>query len=234
MTYKNKTMELVKEISLNQKITNKFSDLEIYVEMIIEKSKLMNLTGFKGDVLWEKGIYESISMMYQIYKHENFRNKKVLDIGAGVGFPSVPFKIIFPNFDLTIHDSNKKRMDFLKEVNNKLGLSMNLIVTRSEEVKEKEIFDIITARAVGSTRILAEISSKLLKIKGSCFFLKGPAIHDELKEASYILNQLNYKHYLLDNDDANIKSNLIILRLIKEKATPKNYPRSWHMIKNNK
>lgn len=234
MLYKQKTMELVNQISQHLNITNKFSDLEIYVGMITKKNKQINLTGFKDDALWEKGIYESISMMYQIYKHENFDNKKILDIGAGVGFPSVPFKIVFPNFDLTIYDSNKKRINFLNEVNNKLGLSIHLSSKRCEEVNKKEIFDIITARAVGPTQILAEISSKLLKINGSCFFLKGPAIHDELKEGSYILNQLNYKYYLLNNNDVNIKSHLIILRLIKEKTTPKNYPRSWHIIKNDK
>ena len=66
MTYKKYTKNLVQKISTKYKIKNNFNNLVEYVRLIEENSKLFNLTGFKGDTLWEKGIYESISMMYQI------------------------------------------------------------------------------------------------------------------------------------------------------------------------
>ena len=233
MTYKEKTQTLVEQISSKLNIKNQFADLETYVNLINEKNKVMNLTGFKGDVLWEKGIYESISMMYQMLEDTNFIDKKLLDIGAGVGFPSLPFKIICPNFSLTIHEANKKRFDFLNDVRQELNLDMNVLLVRTEDVKRTEIFDIVTARALGSTRILAEISSRVLKIQGSGFYLKGPALEEEINEAKYIFHQLNYSHSIIQNNDKNIKSQLVLLKLTKLKPTPKTYPRDWALIKNN-
>jgi 16S rRNA (guanine527-N7)-methyltransferase len=163
--------------------------------------------------------------MFQIYKNDNFDNKTVLDIGAGVGFPSVPFKIVHPNYKLVIYESNQKRVDFLKNVSSQLSLDINVQLIRTEESTVNEKFDLITARAVGSTRILAEISSRILKVNGNCFFLKGPAIQDELLEAKEIMSILNYTYEIIKNNDHNITSKLILLKLTKHKRTPNEYPR---------
>ena len=234
MNYKDYTKELVAKISDEYKIKNNFENLNEYVNIIEEKSKLFNLTGFKGDTLWEKGIYESISMMYQILQKLDFQKKKVLDIGSGVGFPTLPFKIIFPNFYLTIHEPNQKKYDFLNSISDMFDLSVDVKLIRTETIKKREMFDLITARALGSARIIAEVCSRVLKIKGNTFFLKGPKVQEEVDEAQKILKELKFTYKIYENEDPNVQSKLTLLNFTKEAKTSHYYPREWSMIKNNK
>ena len=155
-------------------------------------------------------------------------------MGSGVGFPSLPFKIIFTNFYLTIHEPNQKKYDFLNMISDTFDLSVDVKLIRTETIKKREMFDLITARALGSARILAEISSKVLKIKGNTFFLKGPKVEEEIEEASKILKELKFTYQIFDNTDSNIQSHLTLLNFTKEAKTSHYYPREWSIIKNNK
>jgi 16S rRNA (guanine527-N7)-methyltransferase len=114
---------------------------------------------------------------------ENTNDKKMLDIGSGVGFPSVPFLIFKKNFDLFIAEPSLKRVAFLETVKKQLDLKITFMVQRIEDVTEEGMFDFITARAVTSLKNLIEISSKVGAIDAKYSFLKGPKIYDELDEA---------------------------------------------------
>ncbi|MGL5733037.1 MAG: 16S rRNA (guanine(527)-N(7))-methyltransferase RsmG [Metamycoplasmataceae bacterium] len=222
MTFKEKTFDLIgkdKEI---------FANLEKYVELIEETNKVLNLTGFTGDSLWHEGIYQSIVLMQASFKET--KSKKMLDIGSGVGFPSVPFLIYKKNFDLYICEPNLKRVNFLKMVNEKLSLNIKFIVERIEDCKENELFDLITARAVTSLKNLIEISSKVGAINAKYSFLKGPKIYEELKEADWIINKLSLK---IDIEKVNIDENIktyYLCKYEKKQSTPKKFPRSWLLV----
>ncbi|MCK5945928.1 MAG: class I SAM-dependent methyltransferase, partial [Mycoplasmataceae bacterium] len=97
MTYRDK----VKQHVNNDEIFNKLSN---YAGMIQTKNRVMNLTGFKGDTLWEEGIHESIISLESVFK--DCDGKELLDIGAGAGFPSVPFLIAHPEVKLTIYEGH--------------------------------------------------------------------------------------------------------------------------------
>ena len=108
-----------------------------FYEMTIEKNKVMNLTAitdFKEFVI--KHFVDSIS----IVKILDLKNKKqkVIDIGTGAGFPGIPLKIMFPELEITLFDSLQKRLSFLDEVINSLGLKKICTVHgRAEEFGRK-------------------------------------------------------------------------------------------------
>ena len=215
MTYKDK----VKEITTNES----FDNLVKYVQMIEEKNKVMNLTGFKEDRLWEEGIYESIVLLEKGFGKAN--NKKILDIGAGVGFPSVPYLIANPTNELTIYEPTKKRTLFLQDVAKELGLNIKIINIRAEDSQQIEYFDLITARAVASFKILAEISHKPAKIGARFAFIKGPKAKQEIEDALKIKKELDImpiiEEVILDSKTNNIVS------YSKKGQTPLKYPRKW-------
>ena len=215
MTYKEQTRELVSE--------DAFKNLCIYVEMIEEKNKVMNLTGFKGDRLWEEGIYESIFLLKEFFGEPI--GKEILDIGAGAGFPSVPFLIAYPQNKLTIYEPTKKRTIFLNEVRNRIGLIMDIKNIRSEDSNQEEIFDYITARAVMHFKPLCEVSHKPAKIGAKFAFLKGPKAKDELHEARFIKKTLDIEPEIIEIS-TRTRSNFIITYL-KNGKTKEKYPRKW-------
>lgn len=225
MTFKEKTFDL---IGNNQKI---FDDLNIYVDLIEEKNKLFNLTGFKGDVIWKEGIYQSIILMNSAFSKTE--NKKMLDIGSGVGFPSIPFLIYKRNFSLFISEPNKKRVTFLSQLKEKLSLNIEFIVQRIEDYEEENKFDLITARAVTSLKNLIEISSKVGMLNAEYCFLKGPKIFEELSESSWIIENLSIKPEIQEIQiNLDIKSTQIhyLFKYIKTIRTPSEFPRSWLLI----
>lgn len=161
-----------------------FSKLEKYAALIEEKNKVMNLTGFTEDRLWKEGIYESIVSLETTISDFNI---SLLDIGAGAGFPSVPFLIAHPEVKLTIMEPLIKRVVFLKEVNEELGLNINFEVVRAEEYKEEEVFDFITARAVAPLKALIEISFRPAKMNATFAWVKGPNANDEIEVSKKII-----------------------------------------------
>lgn len=221
--WKNKVFELLKFDTL------KIQNLEKYVLSVLENNKLTNLTGFNEKNIWNEGIYQSILLLNSILK--NKKNIKFLDIGSGAGFPSIPYLLFTDNkINLTIVDSSKKRISFLKNICQEMNLKINLVNLRVEEWKEYEKFDYITARAVTSLKNLVEISSHLGKINSTYFFLKSKRYLEELKEAQKIINILDIKKINIKKFDINDNKDHVIISYIKTKKTPEGYPRKWSII----
>lgn len=225
MTFKEKCFNLVNK---DEKI---FQNLEIYVKLIEEKNKLFNLTGFTGELLWRDGIYQSILLMDKSF--DNIQEKNMLDIGAGVGFPSIPFLIYKRNFSLFISEPSKKRVEFLELVKEKLSLNITFINTRIEDYSETIKFDLITARAVTSLKNLIEISSKVGSLNAQYSFLKGPKIYEELTDSKWIIDKLAISPSI---HKVNVKINEetsqthYLFKYIKFIQTPSGFPRSWLSI----
>ena len=109
--------------------------LEEYSNYLIEYNEHTNLTSIKEKKdIYLKHFYDSII----ISKYYEFKDQKVLDIGTGAGFPGMILKIFFPNLKVTLLDSNNKKIRFLTELCNKLGIEdIELICERAEEYCKK-------------------------------------------------------------------------------------------------
>ncbi len=220
MTFK----ELTKKHIDNE---NLFSNLEKYVEMIEEKNAVMNLTGFKGDKLWEEGIYESILALEQSF--DNVKSKKLLDIGAGVGFPSVPFKIVHPEVDLYVYEPTLKRVKFLQSVSDELELDIKIENVRAEDSETEQEFDLITARAVTALPALIEISSRIGKIGAKYSFIKGPRATEEIDKSKKIIHKLGIS-VISKKVNISLEKDIYLVIFDKKKETPKGIPRNWAQI----
>ena len=160
--------------------------LSQYYFLIEEKNQVLNLTAFSDLKLVEEGLIESILLLSEIDKSiYSFKNKKILDIGAGAGFPSLPYLIFTnENFELTIYEPMLKRYNFLVEVKEKLNLKkLRILRYRAEDSKEFNYYNLITARAVAKLRILIEFSHKLGKTNDWMLcFLKYKKYEEEIEE----------------------------------------------------
>ena len=138
-------------ITLNDKQITQFED---YFLQLIEWNKKMNLTTItEKEEVYIKHFLDSVYLT-KICKLDK---QRILDVGSGAGFPSIPLKIVFPDLQVTIIDSLNKRIQFLEDLTKKLGINATLIHGRAEEHTKREYYDIVTARAVANQSILSEL-----------------------------------------------------------------------------
>ncbi|WP_033161417.1 16S rRNA (guanine(527)-N(7))-methyltransferase RsmG [[Mycoplasma] collis] len=220
--------EKVKNLVNNSQV---FEKLEHYVFLIEQENQKINLTGFSGDTLWKEGIYESLIFMNSNSFSMNEKEKlEFLDIGAGAGFPSLPFLIWKNNFNLTIYEPIQKRVNFLNLVKKEINLNFKVKKIRAENSKQHEYFDFITARAVSSLKNLIEISHFLGKENCLFSFLKGPKIHEEIEQSKDIFKKLKIEKFSLFKIESKFEKTNYNFNFIKEAKTPLEYPRKWEKI----
>ena len=206
---------------------------ERYFELLVEWNEKINLTAItEKNEVYLKHFYDSIAPVLQgLIDNQEL---KLLDIGAGAGFPSLPMKIICPQMDVTIIDSLNKRINFLKLLAEELGLDkVHFYHGRAEDfAQDKDFraqFDLVTARAVARMQVLSELTIPYLKVGGKLLALKAANAPEELNEAKNALNLLFSKvqdnlSYALPNGDPRF-----ITVVEKKKETPNKYPRKAGM-----
>ena len=206
---------------------------EHYFQLLVEWNEKINLTAITDkEEVYLKHFYDSIAPILQgLIPNETI---KLLDIGAGAGFPSIPMKILYPNLDVTIIDSLNKRINFLQLLAGELGLEgVHFYHGRAEDfAKDKNFraqFDIVTARAVARMQVLSELTIPFLKVGGKLLALKASNAPEELTDAKNALNLLFSKvedniSYTLPNGDPRY---MTIVE--KKKETPNKYPRKAGM-----
>lgn len=209
--------------------------LDLYFVMLVEKNKVMNLTGItdKEGVYW-KHFFDSATLMFT---HE-LAHKHLCDVGSGAGFPGIVLAILEPSLEVTIVDSLNKRIIFLQELVDALKLkNVTCISARAEELSKetnyREHFDIVTARAVARLPMLLEICSGFVKPGGFFIAMKSQQADDELKESVRAIQTLHFTH--TDTTALEIphfKEQRIIYKFLKTGKLPVKYPRVFGQIKN--
>ena len=206
---------------------------ERYFELLVEWNEKINLTAITDkEEVYLKHFYDSIAPILQgLIPNETI---KLLDIGAGAGFPSLPMKILYPQLDVTIIDSLNKRINFLQLLAQELDLDgVHFYHGRAEDLAQDKNFraqyDFVTARAVARMQVLSELTIPYLKVGGKLLALKASNAPEELLEAKNALNLLFSKvgdnlSYALPNGDPRY-----ITVVEKKKETPNKYPRKAGM-----
>ena len=200
-----------------------------YYEMLIAKNKVMNLTAIiEFDEVIKKHFVDSLSLIkaYDLKNHIS-----LIDIGTGAGFPGVPLKIAFPELQVTLLDSLNKRVNFLQEVIEQLGLkNVEALHGRAEDFAKpnmvREKYDLCVSRAVSNLSTLSEYCLPYVKVGGSFISYKSEKVFEEMEQAEHAIKILGGKvekqiGFTLPSSD--IYRNLIVIR--KCKSTPKQYPR---------
>lgn len=220
----------LKELNINP-TEEQLKSLEIYKNLLIEYNKKFNLTAItEVSDIYLKHFYDSLTMTKVINLKEKL---KVLDIGTGAGFPGLVLKIFYPELEVTLLDSNNKKITFLNTVIEKLNLkNIKCIHGRVEELDKsyREYFDIVTSRAVANLRILAELSIPYLKVHGKFISMKGN-VEEELEEAKSTIDKLKGKIVRIETFKLPIEnSNRTIIEIEKEEKTSDIYPRKYNEI----
>lgn len=201
-----------------------------YYETLVEWNEFMNLTGITeyDEVLLKHFVDSLVLDPNKLITSDKI---KLIDVGTGAGFPGLPIKIAFPNVDVVLLDSLNKRIKFLDEVINKLGLeNIKTIHSRAEDGgRNKELreqFDIAISRAVANLSSLAEYNLPYVKLGGYFVAMKSGEIDEEAENAKKAIKLLGGQlekitKFSLPNTD--IDRSLVLIKKVKE--TSKKYPR---------
>lgn len=176
-------------LSVSSQQLDRFEKL---AELLVEQNKTMNLTAITDpDGIAVKHFADSISVLSAV----DFKSgAKVLDVGTGAGFPGIPLLIMRPDIDLTMLDSTAKKLKYVANTVDSLGLNANVLHSRAEESAQKpeyrESFDIVCSRAVAALNILCEYCLPFVKKDGIFAAMKGAKAQEEIDVANNAIKTL--------------------------------------------
>lgn len=225
--------EFIKKVNeLGLEVTDeKLDKLNKYYELLVSFNEKINLTAITlKEEVYLKHFYDSLTLVKIIdfNKYNTF-----CDIGTGAGFPGIVIKIFFPHLKVTLIDALNKRIDFLNVVISELQLKeIETIHSRIEDYgkNNRELYDIVTARAVTNLSNLLEFAIPIVKVNKYFIAMKGSNNElDTILNASKLLNiKLEDKiEFSLPYEES--KRNLI--KFVKLDKTNNKYPRKFSEIK---
>ena len=211
--------------------TGSIPALTEFSRRLLEKNRVMNLTAITEPA--DVARLHLLDCAYLLTAAE-VRGQAVVDVGTGAGFPGMPMAILEPTARLTLLDSLGKRIDFLQETVDAMGLQrVRCVHARAEEFarQHREQFDIAASRAVAQLNVLCELALPLVKIGGQFLAMKSVDSDQELDQAAHAIKLLGGR--VRDVKDYAIPGTEVTHRLvIVEKVAPtlKGYPRRWAKI----
>ncbi len=194
---------------------------------LIEKNQVMNLTAItEPEAVAKLHFADCLALL----NCTDCKGKKLIDVGCGAGFPGVPLKLGEPSLRVTLLDSLQKRVNWLSETLEAMGVEAACVSARAEEYGHREEYDIATSRAVARLNILAELCLPFVKVGGLFLAMKGAAALEELEEAKKAISLLGGKTekvytYTIDG----VERSVLLIRKIK--PTPPRFPRRYAKIK---
>ena len=203
-----------------------------FARRLLEKNQVMNLTA-----ITEAKDVATLHLLdcAALLTMADFRGKSVVDVGTGAGFPGMVLRILEPDFDLTLLDSLGKRVDWLRETCDDMGLSrVTCVHARAEEFagEHRQAYDMATSRAVAALPLLSELALPLVKVGGVFLAMKSVESDPELQEARSAIAQLGGA--VEDVTDYTIPGTEVthrVVRIRKERPTPAGFPRAFARIK---
>ena len=202
---------------------------------MLEVNKSMNLTAIKDE--------ESVILRHYAdslaVSHYIPSGSKVIDVGCGAGFPTLPLAIFRPDISITALDSTAKRIEYVKQTANMLSLNnVTAIAERAEVLASnpsyRESFDVATARAVAAMPILTELCLPFVRVGGSFVAMKAAKGDDEAKISANAVAKCGGRLVSVDEHPLYSRTGdseqRVIITVSKEAKTPKEFPRHYSKI----
>ena len=235
----NEQIELIEKLldtTLSKQMLLHFQDYEKLFKFYNSHTNLIS----KNDenVFFEKHIYDSLCLSIFFNKYNLAQDIKLLDVGTGGGFPSIPLAIIYPEMQIYPLDSIAKKIGFIELVQKELRLeNLHPLCKRAEDLNRdfKNSFDVVTSRAVAYLNTLLEYTVPFVKTGGYFAAYKSKNAQEELASAKNAMEVLKCElteiisyNLPLEND---YTREFLIFK--KNNNTTKDYPRKLGMAKKN-
>lgn len=197
-----------------------------YMKLLLEWNEKINLTTIvEPEQIIVKHFLDSLTIKKYIEDEKN-----IIDVGTGAGFPGMPLAIE-KNNNVTLLDSLNKRINFLNDVKEKIGLENVVTVhSRAEDAakdkKYRECFDYAVSRAVAPMNVLLEYLLPFVKVGGKVICMKGPNVKEEMdnsEKVAKILGGKIEKVEELEIPEIDMKRTVVIVKKIEK--TSSKYPR---------
>ncbi len=156
---------------------------------------------------------------------------RVIDVGAGAGFPGLPIKIARPDVSLTLLEATRKKCEFLEAIHAELKLTnVAVINARAEDAgrdpNHREHYDVAIARAVAELRTLVEYLLPFVKLGGGAIAQKSKEVQGEVQRAQAAISTLGGQlKRFVSIDIAGLGEQRYLVLIEKVAATPEKYPR---------
>lgn len=173
--------------------------LNLYVDILAGRGIEWGLLGpGEGDKLWRRHVANSLVLSDVVAEGVD-----IADVGSGAGLPGLPLAIVRPDLRVTLIEPLQRRSEFLTLAIEELELDdrVRLLRGRAEELgrgKEREVFDVVTARAVAPLGKLLGWTSELFLPHGELVALKGQSAEAEIRKAAKVLRGLKAQAEVLE------------------------------------
>jgi 16S rRNA (guanine527-N7)-methyltransferase len=159
--------------------------LRAYSDLLITWNARLNLTRISPEDFITLHYLDSLAVLTAV---SPARGARLLDVGTGAGIPGLVLKVARPDLRVTLLDSTRKKLDFVRTAAETLGLSgVDCIHGRAEDLagdsRHAGRYDLVTARAVAPTEKLVGWVMPFVAAKGRAVLLKGARAHAELEAA---------------------------------------------------
>lgn len=217
--------------ALNLRLSDRQADQFCrYCELLLEKNQVMNLTAIReSDKVATLHFLDCMALL----NVTDFREKSVIDVGCGAGFPGLPLKIAEPSIRLTLLDSLNKRVVWLRdELLPALEVEADCVSGRAEEYAagHREQYDIATSRAVARLNLLAELCLPLVRPGGYFLAMKGQDAAEEVQEAERAVRTLGGRvERIWEYPVEDAVHRVVVIKKVAN--TPAKYPRQFAKIK---
>lgn len=202
--------------------------LRALIAILLRENEKLNLTSVREpELAWAKHILDSLrGLETGLFEGAT----RVVDVGAGAGFPGLPLAIERTGLQLTALEATRKKCAFIESAMSELGLEGSVLNARAEaagqERKCRAQFDVAVCRAVGSLPEVSELCLPLAKVGGHVVLWRGENAVEEAREARQVLARLGGRvqqvsAYELPGHTA--RYHLTVIQ--KAKSTPGTFPR---------
>ena len=149
-----------------------------YLALMQKWNKVHNLTAVRdADEMVTLHLLDSLVVLPYVDA------KNLLDVGSGAGLPGIPLALCLQDLQVTVIDSNSKKVSFMRQVKAELGITnLEVIGGRVEDIAPTRQFEIIISRAFSDLSLFTSLTHHLLATDGKWLAMKGVYPEAELAD----------------------------------------------------